>query len=309
MGGIGARMGREQVTFSDGIAPHPRRHATIGAISTYTENNYGKQGGRIMRLRRRNLLWLGIMGVLTGIVVISGANPAMSALMLGAFGVATVASLLDIQPERLLHRSRSPLAAMRMSPDAREAVERARRRGAISHDGLTLMDVGLIALQRGREGMDMERTRSLSLDDDGVRPYITLRVEPHNADRTSVIRFEIIDHNGDTQFVHEMRTYLRDGEMNIVADHQLPLYGNQKITGVGDWDLRIAVDGALVGALSFNVTPSISARYAQDAAPARTERERLTRLQDTPAADPDAPISLEDLLRNQARRGGEDRRG
>ncbi|MDZ4766357.1 MAG: hypothetical protein SGI73_17590 [Chloroflexota bacterium] len=260
-----------------------------------------------MRVRRRNLVWLAIMGVLTGIVVVSGVNPAMSALMVGAFGVAAVATLLEIQPERLISRSRSSLTAMRMSPDAREAVERARRRGALMHDGLTLLDVGLIALQSGREGMDMERTRSVSMDDDGVRPYITLRVDPHNADRTGVIRFEIIDHNGETQFVHEMRTFLRDGEMNIVADHQLPLYGNRKITGVGDWDLRISVDGALVGALSFAISPSINARYARAdaAAPASQpaavpERERLTRLEDS--ANDDAPVSLEDLLRNQSRR-------
>jgi hypothetical protein len=245
------------------------------------------------------------MGAITGVVVLSGAAPLVSALMLGAFGVAVVGSLLEIRPEfqpsALVSRSRSSLASMRMSPDAREAVERARRRGGGSHDGLTLLDAGLITVQTGREGMDMQRTRNVSLDEDGVRPYITLRVEPHYADRTSVLRFEIIDHNGATLFVHEMRVYLRDGEMNIIADHQLPLYGNDKITGAGDWDLRVSVDGSLIGALAFTTSPSLDAR-ARLIAGSEGERARTRRLE---TQDDDSPMSLEDLLRAQNRRDQE----
>lgn len=258
-----------------------------------------------MRIRGRNLLWLGVLGTLVGIGVLSGAAPpAVNALLVAFFGIGAAASLLDIQPERLLSRSRSSLTAMRMSAEAREAVERARRRGAGYADSLTLLDVGLIRLQTGRDGMEMARTRAVSLDDDGVRPYITLRVDPQEADRTAVVRFEIIDHNGESLFIHEMRVFLRDGEMNIVADHQLPLLDNQRIESAGDWDMRVSIDGVLIGALGFTVTPSLRDRMRRFSAEADSPASRQARLADP--IDDDAPMSLEDLLRSQQRqdRGG-----
>lgn len=251
-----------------------------------------------MRIRRRNLVWLAILGGLVGIGVLSGAaSPEVSALLVALFGAGAAASLLNIEPGRIVQRSRSSLTTMRMSPDAREAVERARRRGGGYSDLLTLMDVGLIRLQTGSDGMAMARTRSVSLDDDGVRPYITLRIDPADADRTALIRFEIIDHNGGSLFIHEMRVFLRDGEMNIVADHQLPLLDNPRIDGAGDWDMRISIDGRLLGALSFTVTPSLRDRFRT--ASGQRPAQRAARLSET---DDDAPISLEDLLRDQGRR-------
>ena len=91
--------------------------------------------------------------------------------------------MLDFQPQPVLDRSRSSLTLMRMSSEAREAVERARRRGGYFDDGLTLLDIGLITSQSNREGMVMRRTRNVSLDDDGVRPFITLHVQPAEADQ------------------------------------------------------------------------------------------------------------------------------
>lgn len=249
--------------------------------------------GRFMRIRRRNTAWLAVIGVLTGIVVLSGtATPVVTATLITLFLVAVAASLLEVRPDRLLNNvSQSPLTMMRMSAQAREAVERARRRTNYIPSGLTLLDVGLITLQSSSEGMVMRRSRSVSLDDDGVRPYITLHVAPAEADRNAVVRFEILDHNGDPQYVHEMKTRLRDGEMNLLADHHLPLTGNSRITGTGDWDLRVSVDGSLIGLLSFTTTPSISSRrrFIKDAGSA------AIRLEDT--EQDDAPVSLEDLLR------------
>jgi hypothetical protein len=248
---------------------------------------------------------LGIIGGLIGVGVLSGAAPPpVSALLITVFVAAAAALLLDIQPEQLLSRSRSSLTAMRMSAEAREAVERARRRGGGYREALTLLDVGLIRLQTEQDGMAMARTRSVSLDDDGVRPYITLHVDPQEADRTAIIRFEIIDHNGEFLFIHEMRVFLRDGEMNIVADHQLPLRDNPRIKSAGEWDMRVSVDGVLIGALGFTVTPSLRDRMRRFSAEAEAPASRQTRLADP--IDDDAPMSLEELLRSQQRqdRGG-----
>jgi hypothetical protein len=263
-----------------------------------------------MRLKRRNFAWLTALGAAVAVAILAGTTPIVSAALLGIYGLAAVATLIDFKPERLLDRSRSSLTTMRMSSEAREAVERARRRGAYNDDGPTLLDIGLITAQSNREGMVMRRTRSVSLDDDGVRPFITLHVQSQQADQTARIRFEIIDGGGATQYVHEMRAYLRDGEMNILADHQLPLAENAALQS-GDWDLRVLLDGKLIGAHMFTLAPSLNDRFRrvgtganaapqQSSTPAtRHEGDRLA-LNDTPSSD--EPLSLEELLRSRSNR-------
>ncbi len=265
-----------------------------------------------MRLKRRNFAWLTVLGAAVAVAVLAGTTPIVSAALIGIYGLAAVATMIDFKPERLLDRSRSSLTMMRMSSEAREAVERARRRGGYSDDGPTLLDIGLIGAQSNREGMVMRRTRSVSLDDDGVRPFITLHVQPQQADQTARIRFEIIDGSGATQYVHEMRTYLRDGEMNILADHQLPLAENDTLQS-GDWDLRVSLDGKLIGAHMFTLAPSLNDRFrrvgtsasaAQQGSTPATQHEgdRLT-LRDNPPSNTDEPLSLEELLRSRSNRG------
>ena len=254
-----------------------------------------------MRLRRRNLAWLTVLGALVLIAVLSGvAAPAVTAVLLSLYFLALAASILDFQPEQLIDRSRSSLTSMRMSSEAREAVERARRRGSYLGSGLTLLDIGLITSQSNRDGMVMRKTRSTSLDDDGVRPFVTLHVQPEQADQNAVIRFEIVDASGQSQYVHEMRTYLRDGEMNILADHHLPLASNSKLES-GDWDLRVTIDGVLHGLHNFTLAPSLNDRYRRIER-AQAEEERAERLTD---AKEEEPLSLEELLRSRSRQDRE----
>ncbi len=193
-----------------------------------------------------------------------------------------------------------------MSAQAQEAVDRASRRGSYGYPDLTLLDIGLIAAQSTNEGMVMRRTRAVSKDDDGARPFVTLHVAPQMAEQTVVIRFEMLDQNGQQQYVHEMRTYLHEGEMNILADHQLPLDGNDHITGAGDGDLRVSVDGRLIGALSYTLAPSMRERTRQFNNRTPADASRAQRLEDQQT---DSPTTLEDLLRSQANQsGGQTRR-
>ncbi|MBL8165656.1 MAG: hypothetical protein JNJ61_26970 [Anaerolineae bacterium] len=249
-----------------------------------------------MRIRRRNSVWLAIIGALTGIAVLSGvASAPVTAALLALFVVALIATLVEVQPRQILQSvSSSPLTMMKMSSQAREATERARRRSAYIPPGLTLLDIGLISLHSSFDGMVMRRGRSVSLDDRGVRPYITLSVGAAEADRHAIVRFEIIDSNGQTQYVHEMKTYLRDGEINVLADHLLPLAGNEKLRE-GEWDLRVMVDGAVLGLLSFTALPSIAARQRMID---REANAAAIRLQDE--IEDDSPVSLHDLLRDDA---------
>ncbi len=250
-----------------------------------------------MRFRRRNLPWVAVLALLVAVVAVSGAASAeVLAVVAGLAGLGAAASLIELQPARLRETMPpSPLARMRMSADAREAVDRARRRGSQIYSSLALMDIGVISSHTTAEGIVMRKSRSVSGDDDGVRPFVTLHVRPDDADRNALVRFEIIDHNGQRQYIHEMKVFLRDGEMNILADHHLPLADNPQLTATGgEWDLRVSIDGMLAGALSFNVSPSLRARERQLAQAAR----RVGTPGNQPAAE-DAPIRLEDLLRGQ----------
>ena len=103
-------------------------------------------------------------------------------------------------------------------------------------------------------------TRNISKDDDGVRPFITLFVDHEEADRQAVIRYEIYNQLGEEQYVHEMKTYLREGELKLLADHHLPLAGNTSIDGNGDWDLRVFVDNNLIGMHNLMLSPSVNER-------------------------------------------------
>jgi hypothetical protein len=250
-----------------------------------------------MRFRRRNTAWLAALTALIVVAGVSGAaTPAAMLALIALLGAALVASFVEVRPNRLREAMpTSPLSMMRMSTQAREASERARRRSGYAPPGLALLDIGLITLVTSPDGsMIMRRGRQVSLDDTGVRPYITMNIDPQSADRNATIRFEILDHNGQTQYVHEMKTFLRDGEMNILADTQLPLLDNDRLPGAGDWDLRVSVDGITMGMLSFTTTPSVIARTRQYAP--KVADNAPIRLQDD--ADDSTPMTLEDLMRS-----------
>lgn len=248
-----------------------------------------------MQIRARNTGWLMILGAMLGLAAFApGTDPMLSGTLLAVFGATAFATLVQFRPARLLPQARSSLTAMRMSAEAREAVERAQRRGRSLHGSVLLLDIGLITAQTGPDGVIMQRARDVSKDDDGVRPFAVLHVPPEDADRRAIVRFEFIDRDGIVQYVHEMNTYLRDGEMNLLADHQMPLYENERVRG-GEWDLRLYVDNRLIGAHVFSVTPSLEDRFP------RAARERAARRLADAESREESPLRLEDLLRDQSR--------
>lgn len=258
----------------------------------------------MIRYRQRNTAWLTILGALTGIAVIGGIglSPVMGVALLGMFGGAVAGSFIQINPARSTAlvgalQQRAPVPnKVRVSAQAREAVTRASSRGSAEMDGITLMDVGMIVASSGDQGLVMRRARSISKDDDGVRPFITLLIEPYEADRNARLRFEMIDQNGREQYIHEMNVYLRDGEVSILADHHLPLLDNAHVEGMGDWDVRITLDGRLIGLHSFTLTPSLSERRNRLGGAEQRARRYII---PEPEAEADVPVSLEDLLRDE----------
>jgi hypothetical protein len=261
-----------------------------------------------MRFKRRNLVWLGILGALAGVAILSPGVPAgVAFLLLASLGVVGAISLFDIEPRRLLKaaQDRSPIGG-RISNDAREAAERARVRGAYLPSDMDLLDVGLIAMQERYSGSVMQRTRNLSLDDESARPYVTLRVPPLEADRRATVRFDMEDGHGDLVYSHEQQVYLRDGKMDILAGNQMPLFDSTMNLNPGDGDLRVYIDDRLVGVLGFTLGASTRDRWAGRR---QQQQQRASeRLQDRDgetssavAGEEAPPLTLEDLLRQNPR--------
>ena len=257
-----------------------------------------------MRLRKQNLPWLITISALLGLALLPGAAGAgLAALLLGCGALALLSSL-SLKPGTLTSgRLRQALPSMpragsvAVSDAARNASERARRHtGAGLTPGLTLLDIGLICARLGPGGMTLLKGRSFSGDDDGLRPYISLQIPQHEAERSARLRFEISDQQGETRFVHEQDVWLRAGERDLLSENQLPLGADPQLPrSGGEWELRVSVDALLVGMLTFEMTPSLQQRSAE------LERRRAAARQ-TGAADDDALPGLEELLREPPRR-------
>lgn len=259
----------------------------------------------MIQLRRRNTAWLTVLGLIIAFALLAGSatiSAPVQLTLLAIFMVAMLASVVAFGKDRetLIDAIRRAPLRQRVSPQAREALERAKSHGGFVSSGLFIMDVGLIASTSSYEGMAMRRTRSTSKDDDGVRPFVTLNIEPDEAERNAVVRFEITDHQGEQKYVHEMRTYLRDGEMSIMADHHLPLAGNRDIQGAGEWDLRVYIDGNLAVLHSFTMAPSINERTRRLAGDYQAE-ERYNQFEIIDEVKQEVPPSLQDLLSPQSR--------
>jgi hypothetical protein len=100
--------------------------------------------------------------------------------------------------------------------------------------------------------------------------------------------------------------------MNILADHQLPLAENAALQS-GDWDLRVYVDGKLLGAHLFTLAPSLNNRFErleQRDQQRASSGSSAASTYSTPSAQDkqdETPLSLEDLLRSRSSGSGGNR--
>lgn len=217
----------------------------------------------MIRFRRRNTSWLIALGLLMAFALyVSPIALPLQILLIGLLLVAIASSLIEFSNgQKDIFRS-IQLASIRrrISPQAKEAAERARNRIANPQTDLIMLDLGLIALQSSQDGISMRRTRTISKDDDGVRPFITLYVPTSEAERFALVRCEIYDQNGKAKYIYETKPYLREGKIDLIADHHLPLANNDAIVGAGDWDMRVYIDGDLFAIHTFNLVPSVIER-------------------------------------------------
>lgn len=234
------------------------------------------------------------MFMLLAIALFWASSPTAAIFMLTILaGLMLTGALTNTKPSNSRRTSKNYRHNFASSNSARNARLQASHR----HDYDTyygLQDIGLIIDEPRYDGLHLRRVKDVSFDDEAVRPYIVLNLPPQEQNNPSLLRFEISDAAGQSQFIYEMDYYLRSGENAILPDYRLPLRGNQRLSRLGKWDLQVWVNGGLVGIHTFYANPSLEERRRQfgidGEAQVRMELE----------ADP-MPLSLEELLTKQSR--------
>lgn len=258
--------------------------------------------------RRVTTIGIVLLGVLVSLIAFASVSSAALSPTLGFGMVAAYLVLafllyrradLSALAANLANRQATLTASVRMSGVARRAAERARAHPDAGYGTeLTLLDVGMLINERRRDGGWDRRIaqEAAALDDEFLQPYVKLFVPLGSGERHATLTFEFYDRAGRLQFSHSMEDYLRTGENLILCERQLALRGAEQPMRAGTWDLRVKVDGVLVALHDFSMS---SARGAARPAPS----ERLSSASDDYEEAP--PVSLEELLREQARRRGD----
>lgn len=256
--------------------------------------------------RRAKYIWLALLGLMVAALSfasVSGTaaiSPVVALGMVVAYIGVLFLALGNIDLSRIGRSMQTSANTARMSGAARRAAQKARNRPEY---GLgvpdTLVDIGFLINERRRDGKwDRRIGDSASLDDGALQPYIKLFTPATQGDRMVIVEFEFYDRSGRLQFRQKMEEYLREGDNLILCDRQLGLRGNEQIGRAGTWDLRVRIDGNLIGLHEFSMSTSAMREQSVDGEMREAPSTRRLRLDDD-----DTPVSLEDLLREQARRG------
>ena len=176
----------------------------------------------------------------------------------------------------------------RIYQHALEAVE------AAGHDPETVKvlatDVGIMAFKDDSDPV-VHRTRDVYDDVDYIQPYVQLRL-PTVA--VGLIRFEIVDQDGDIVFVHEERHQLERGRNLITPAARLPVHDGLLMNGA--WALRVSADGMLLAVHEFGWQESQSKTVRRHLT---EDGEISTELRAAMAENRLQTMSLDDLLEFQ----------
>jgi hypothetical protein len=188
-------------------------------------------------------------------------------------------------------------AAVRTTPSARRAVQRAQSRSDYGSE-MPVLDLGLIVNEQRPGGLSRHLAQIVSLDDDAVQPFVQLHASPEQSNRIALVEFDIFDQSGKHHFSRTVQQWIRDGENQIFCDRQMPLSSaDLAAVRAGVWDLRIKIDGYVAAVHSFTVNPSTAERRRQFS----NEGEASASIGGLASPDQEQVISLEDLLREQRR--------
>lgn len=156
------------------------------------------------------------------------------------------------------------------------------------------IDIGLMAFSGDGDPV-IYRTRPVPDDVDYVQPFVQLRLPTRARGR---IRFELVDSDGQTLFVHEEDHEFQRGRNLVTPAARLPIHDAHAM--LGDWELRVSADGVLIAEHHFawqeNTTKVIRRHLTEDGelssevramvAENRLQRMSLDELLEAPASDP-----------------------
>ncbi len=260
----------------------------------FSYNVYKSTGCRLMFIDhkvqqmslRGNQIWAFLM-IATMIGFALADASALAVLVAFLMGGAVLMSLLRSAAH---HRQRRERLAMpkNMSQAAQIAQNQAMHHPDFSI-AYSLLDIGLLLDEYQRNGLYVRRVKSVSTAGHALRPYVILGCDKKGEPSPILLRFEMIDHQGQLQYVYETEHFLRFGENAIVPNYRLPLKGNAKLGSSGQWLLNVWVDGGLVASHQFMVyaTEKTTNASADGEVP-------LTQVSQEPM-----PISLEEVLAQQ----------
>ncbi len=152
-------------------------------------------------------------------------------------------------------RRRDREAVQSLPPEDRESAQRRIYRNALEaveaagHDPETVRvlttDIGVMAFKGDLDPV-VYRTRDVPDDVDYIQPYVQLRLPTKAVGR---IRFEILDADGQSLFIHEEHHQFERGRNLITPAARLPVHDAQPMDA--EWELRVSADGMLLAVHHF----------------------------------------------------------
>ncbi len=169
---------------------------------------------------------------------------------------------------------------------------RAAERAGLNPDQMQVLpvDIGLM-VYKDDDQRDIYRTPAIPDDIDYVQPFVELRV-PTRA--VGVIKFEIIDADGQVLFSHETKSELQRGRNLISPTYRLPIHDGHAMHTA--WQLKVSADGMPLAVHRFEWQESATKAVRRQM---REDGEISNELRATLEDNTPQRLSLDDLLSYQ----------
>lgn len=201
--------------------------------------------------RRFGEIMIGLLLIIAGFTALGSEAPLT--LVFFVLGLYLFARQID----RSSFSARGDVSASRYAEDAAsaqpradqvyahalEAVQRAGLDPAETH--VLPVDIGVMAFSADQDPT-IYRTRPVLDDVDYIQPFVQLRL-PTRA--KGLIRFEILDSDGQVMFVHEEDHEFQRGRNLITPAARLPIHDAHAMHD--GWHLRVSADGVLIAEHEF----------------------------------------------------------
>ena len=205
-----------------------------------------------MDMNRIARLGIGVLLLIVGISAFAGGN-IVGGILLTAGGSYFLREYRREERQRQQEPITMSTSESRMErPAARTDQIYAHALRAVAAAGLNPdtvsvlpVDIGLL-VYKDEDDPVVHRSQPINNDVDYIQPYIELRL-PQKA--VGLIRFEIVDSEGQTIFIHENNHELSRGRNLITPSARLPVHDAQAMEA--GWQLWVSADGVPLAKHSF----------------------------------------------------------